>query len=136
MESRPAQRSGVLAPWQRRLYRLLLVPLGLMAADSIYLLAFTKYSSFFMAMLLLHLGLGLVLSIPFFAFAITHAKRMIRMRNLRAKYAGLAIATLAVLVTVTGLLMTFKGATIRNRPIYLAHVLATPAALVAFILHR
>jgi len=127
---------GVLLPWQRRLYRILLVPLGLMAADSIYLLSFTKYSSFFMAMLLLHLALGLLLSIPFFAFALTHAKRMIRMRNLRAKYAGLAIATLAVIVTATGLLMTFKGATIRNRPIYLAHVLATPAALVAFVLHR
>ncbi len=127
---------GVLVPWQRRLYRVLLVPLGLMAADSIYLLSFTKYSSFFMAMLLLHLALGLLLSIPFFAFAFTHAKRMIRMRNLRAKYAGLAIASLAVIVTTTGLLMTFKGATIRNRPIYLAHVLATPAALIAFILHR
>jgi Flp pilus assembly protein TadD len=115
---------------------MLLVPLGLMAADSIYLLSFTKYSSFFMAMLLLHLALGLLLSIPFFAFAVTHAKRMIRMRNLRAKYAGLAIASLAVVVAATGLLMTFKGATIRNRPIYLAHVLATPAALVAFVLHR
>ncbi|HET7451425.1 MAG TPA: tetratricopeptide repeat protein [Thermoanaerobaculia bacterium] len=127
---------GVLLPWQRRLYRILLVPLGLMAADSIYLLAFTKYSSFFMAMLLLHLALGLLLAIPFFTFAATHARKMIRMRNLRAKYAGLAIATLAVVVTATGLLMTFRGATIRNRPIYLAHVLATPAALVAFILHR
>jgi len=127
---------GVLLPWQRRLYRILLIPLGLMAADSIYLLSFTKYSSFFMAMLLLHLALGLLLAIPFFAFAVTHAKKMIRMRNLRAKYAGLAIATLAVIVTTTGLLMTFKGATIKNRPIYLAHVLATPAALIAFILHR
>ena len=127
---------GVLLPWQRRLYRILLVPLGLMAADSIYLLAFTKYSPFFMAMLLLHLTLGLLLAAPFFAFAVTHARKMIRMRNLRAKYAGLAIASLAVIVTATGLLMTFMGATIRNRPIYLAHVLATPAALVAFILHR
>ena len=132
----PPSPKGVLLPWQRRLYRILLIPLGLMAADSIYLLSFTKYSSFFMAMLLLHLALGLLLAIPFFAFAVTHAKRMIRMRNRRAKYAGLAIASLAVIVATTGLLMTFKGATIRNRPIYLAHVLATPAALVAFILHR
>ena len=132
----PAPPKGVLLPWQRKLYRILLIPLGLMAADSIYLLSFTKYSSFFMAMFLLHLALGLLLSIPFFTFAATHARKMIRMRNLRAKYAGLAIASLAVIVTVTGLLMTFKGATIRNRPIYLAHVLATPAALVAFILHR
>ncbi len=134
--SGPAAPKGVLLPWQRRLYRILLIPLGLMAADSIYLISFTKYSSFFMAMLLLHLGLGLLLAVPFFAFAITHARRMIRMRNVRAKYAGLAIATLAVLVTVTGLLMTFKGATIQNRPIYLAHVFASPAALIAFILHR
>ncbi|HKB71931.1 MAG TPA: hypothetical protein VKH46_13875, partial [Thermoanaerobaculia bacterium] len=112
----PPSPKGVLLPWQRRLYRILLIPLGLMAADSIYLLSFTKYSSFFMAMLLLHLALGLLLAIPFFAFAVTHAKRMIRMRNRRAKYAGLAIASLAVIVATTGLLMTFKGATIRNRP--------------------
>ena len=32
--------------------------------------------------------------------------------------------------------MTFKGATIKNRPIYFAHVFASPLALVAFILHR
>jgi tetratricopeptide (TPR) repeat protein len=133
---KPPAPKGVLLPWQRRLYRILLIPLGLMAADSIYLVSFTKYSSFFMAMLLLHLALGLLLAVPFFTFAATHAKKMIRMRNLRAKYAGLAIASLAVIVTVTGLLMTFKGATIKNRPIYLAHVLATPLALVAFILHR
>jgi tetratricopeptide (TPR) repeat protein len=131
-----APSKGVLLPWQRRLYTILLVPLGLIAANSIYLVSFTKYSSFFMAMLLLHLSLGLLLSVPFFLFAATHAKRMIRMKNLRAKYAGLAIASLAILVTVTGLLMTFKGATIRNRPIYFAHVFASPAALVAFILHR
>ncbi|MGH9443732.1 MAG: multiheme c-type cytochrome [Thermoanaerobaculia bacterium] len=129
-------RSSVLRPWQRRVYQILLVPLGLIAADSIYLVSFTKYSPFFMAMLLLHLALGLVLAIPFFVFAFTHARKMIRTRNVRARTAGLAIATLAVLVTVTGLLMTFKGATIKNRPIYLAHVLASPLALVAFILHR
>ncbi len=129
-------RSTVLRPWQRRVYQILLIPLGLIAADSIYLVSFTKYSPFFMAMLLLHLALGLILAIPFFVFAFTHARKMIRTRNLRAKSAGLAIATLAIIVTVTGLLMTFKGATIKNRPIYLAHVLASPLALIAFILHR
>lgn len=127
---------GVLFPWQRTLYKLLLIPLGLMAADAIYLVAFTKNSYFFMAMLLLHLALGVLLAIPFFVFAATHARRMIRMRNKAAKYAGLSIATLAVIVTVTGLLMVFFGATIHNRPIWWAHVLATPLALVAFILHR
>ena len=132
----PKSRSTVLQPWQRRIYQILLIPLGLIAADSIYLVSFTKYSSFFMAMLLLHLALGILLSIPFFVFAFTHARKMIRTRNVRARTAGLAIATLAILVTVTGLLMTFKGATIKNRPIYLAHVLASPLALIAFILHR
>ncbi len=132
----PKPRSSVLQPWQRRIYQILLIPLGLIAADSIYLVSFTKYSSFFMAMLLLHLALGLLLSIPFFVFAFTHARKMIRTRNVRARAAGLAIASLAILVTVTGLLMTFKGATIKNRPIYFAHVIASPLALVAFILHR
>ena len=32
--------------------------------------------------------------------------------------------------------MALKGATLTNRPIYLAHVFAIPLALVAFILHR
>jgi tetratricopeptide (TPR) repeat protein len=136
MPDAPKGTSNVLKPWQRRLYRVLLAAVGLMAANAIYLLAFTKYSSFFMAMLLLHLALGLLLTIPFFVFAGTHAKKMIHTRNIRAKAAGLTIASLAVLVTLSGLLMTFNGATIKNRPIYLAHVLATPAALVAFILHR
>ncbi len=85
--------AGVLAPWQRRLYRILLIPLGLIAANSIYLAAFTRDTAFFYAMLLLHLTLGLLIAIPFFVFAATHAKRMIRMWNKRAKYAGLAIFT-------------------------------------------
>jgi tetratricopeptide (TPR) repeat protein len=134
--SGPPKAKGVLLPWQRRLYRVLLIPLGLMAANAIYLISFTKYSSFFMAMLLLHLALGLLLAIPFFVFAATHLRKMIHMRNVRAKAAGITIASLAVVVTMTGLLMTFKGATIHNRPIYLAHVLASPLALLAFVLHR
>ena len=132
----PPKPAGVLQPWQRRLYRILLVPLGLIAANSIYLAAFTRDTSFFYAMLLLHLALGLLIAIPFFTFALTHARRMIRMWNKRAKYAGLAIVTLAVLCVSTGLFMTVKGATLNNRAVWLAHVSAVPLALVAFILHR
>ena len=76
--------SGVLRPWQRRLYRLLLIPLGLIAANAIYLFAFTRDTAFFYAMLLLHLALGILVAIPFFVFAATHAKRMIRMWNVTA----------------------------------------------------
>src|SRR5881409_346961 len=98
-----AKPSGVLKPWQRRLYRILLIPLGVMAANAIFLVAFT------------------------------HAKRMIRMWNKRAKYAGLAIFSLAVICVSTGLFLTFRGATIPNRFIWIAHVAAVPLALVAFI---
>ncbi|MGE5276281.1 MAG: tetratricopeptide repeat protein [Acidobacteriota bacterium] len=132
----PSKPSGVLRPWQRRLYRLLLIPLGLMAANAIYLAAFTRDAAFFYAMLLLHLTLGLLIAIPFFVFALTHARRMIRMWNKRAKYAGLAIFTLAVVCVSTGLYMTFQGATLNNRPVWLGHVASVPLALVAFILHR
>jgi len=128
--------SGVLRPWQRRLYRILLVPLGLIAANAIYLAAFTRDTTFFYAMLLLHLALGVLLAIPFFVFAATHAKRMIRMWNKRAKYAGLAIVTLAVVCVASGIYMTFAGATLNNRIVWLAHVASVPLALVAFILHR
>jgi Flp pilus assembly protein TadD len=128
--------SGVLRPWQRRLYRLLLIPLGLIAANAIYLVAFTRDTSFFYAMLLLHLALGIAIAIPFFVFAATHAKRMIRTWNKRAKSAGLAIVTLAVICVASGVFMTFQGATLNNRAIWIAHVAAVPLALVAFILHR
>jgi tetratricopeptide (TPR) repeat protein len=128
---------GVLLPWQRRLYLVLLVPLGLMAANAIYLVAFTKISSFFMAMLLMHLVLGALIAIGFLAFAFTHGPRMLlNIRNRKAKAAGLTIVTLALTCIGTGVFMVFKGATLTNRPVYLAHVLATPLALLAFILHR
>ena len=132
----PPKPSGVLRPWQRRLYRLLLIPLGLIAANAIYLYGFTRDTSFFYTMLLLHLVLGIAIAIPFFVFAITHAKRMIRMWNKRAKYAGLSIFVLAVVCVVSGTFMIFKGATLAHRPIWLAHVLSIPLALIAFILHR
>ena len=131
--SKPA---GVLRPWQRRLYRLLLIPLGLIAANAIYIAAFTRDTAFFYAMLLLHLVLGVAIAIPFFVFAVTHAKRMIRMWNKRAKYAGLAIFSMAVVCVVSGVFMTFRGATLNNRLVWLAHVASVPLALVAFILHR
>ncbi|MEZ5461080.1 multiheme c-type cytochrome [Dokdonella sp.] len=129
-------RSDALRPWQRNLYRWMLLPLGIMAANSIYLLAFTRYSAFFMSMLLLHLALGLLLTVPLFTFVVSHARRMFRTRNRRAKWAGLSVATLAILITGSGLIMTFDGATIENRAVYLTHVLAFPAAIIAFILHR
>lgn len=128
---------GVLHPWQRRLYTILLVPLGLMAANSIYLVAFTKYSSFFMAMLLMHLVLGLLIAIPFLVFAFTHGARMLaNIRNRKAKAAGITIVALALTCIGTGVTMALTGATLTHRPIYLAHVFAIPVALVAFILHR
>ncbi len=65
----PSKPAGVLRPWQRRLYRLLLVPLGLIAANSIFIAAFTRDTAFFYAMLLLHLTLGLLIAVPFFVFA-------------------------------------------------------------------
>jgi hypothetical protein len=131
-----AKTPGVLRPWQRRLYRLLLIPLGVMAANAIFLVAFTRDTAFFYGMLLTHLALGIAIAIPFFVFAITHAKRMIRMWNKRAKIAGLAIFTLAIVCVSTGLFLTFRGATIPNRAVWVAHVAAVPLALVAFILHR
>src|SRR5512146_1684962 len=132
----PAKPSGVLRPWQRRLYRLLLIPLGLIAANAIYLFAFTRDTAFFYAMLLLHLTLGVLIAVPFFVFAVTHARRMIRMWNKRAKSAGLAIFTLAIVCVSSGVYMVFQGATLNHRPMWLTHVLSVPLALVAFILHR
>jgi len=109
---------GVLHPWQKRLYLILLVPLGLMAANSIYLVSFTKYSSFFMAMLLMHLTLGLLIAIPFLVFALTHGARMLaNIRNRKAKAAGITIVSLAFLCIGTGIYMALKGATLTHHNI-------------------
>jgi len=131
-----APPKGPLLPWQRKVYRVVLAGLAIIAANSLYLLAFTRYSPFFMLMLLVHLALGLLLTVPLFLFIVTHAKRMFRTRNRRAKVAGLTIAGLALLVTVSGLWLTYAGTTVDNRWVYLAHVFAFPAATIAFILHR
>ena len=56
--------------------------------------AFTRDSTFFYAMLLLHLALGLLMADPLLHLRPTHAKRMVRMWNKRAKAAGFAIVTL------------------------------------------
>jgi hypothetical protein len=128
---------GVLHPWQRRLYGLLLIPLGLMAANSIYLVSFTKISSFFMGMLLMHLVLGVLIAVPFLVFAFTHGPRMLaNIRNRKAKAAGITIVALALTCISTGAFMVFKGATLTHRPVYVAHVCAIPLALIAFIFHR
>ena len=82
------------------------------------------------------LVLGVSLAIPFFVFATTHARRMIHMWNKRAKYAGLSIFVLATICVGTGIFMTFKGATLNNRVVWLAHVASVPLALTAFIFHR
>ena len=88
-------------------------------------------------MLLLHLALGLLIAVPFFVFATTHARRMIRMWNKRAKDAGLAIVVLAIVCVATGVFMTFQGATLKNRAgLAGPRQRAMPLALVAFILHR
>ena len=71
MSPDPGRPAGVLKPWQRRLYGLLLVPLGLIAANSIFIAAFTRETTFFYAMLLLHLVLGVLIAVPFFVFAVT-----------------------------------------------------------------
>ncbi|KAA0255378.1 tetratricopeptide repeat protein [Acidobacteria bacterium ACD] len=132
-----ARPRGVLRPWQRRLYLAILTAVGLMAANSIYLVAFTKISEFFMTMLLLHLVLGLCLVVPFVVFALSHAPRMLAtVRNPRAKAAGVAVVLLATSCAVTGVFMALEGATLGNRPVYWLHVLSIPSALVAFVLHR
>src|ERR1035437_552882 len=104
---------GVLHPWQRKLYGLLLIPIGLMAANSIYLVAFTKISSFFMSMLLMHVVLGVLIATPFLVFAFTHGARMLaNIRNRSAKIAGSTIVALALTCIGTGGAMALTGATV------------------------
>ena len=94
----------------------LLIPLGLIAANSIYLVAFTQITSFFY---------GDAPPPPRRSGA--HRDPLLRVRadaraadapkmwNKQAKAAGIAIVTLAVVCVATGVTMAFRGATLNNR---------------------
>ena len=133
-----------------RLYRFLIPLFGLIAlmgANSVYLVSVTALgedyqTAFYLYMVLLHLGLGLLLIPALGLFIAGHMWRAWRHPNRKAVRAGLLLLACCVIVVVSGfMLVRFEGFfDVRDprvrRIAYWAHVLAPMAAIAAYLVHR
>src|SRR5260221_2358203 len=144
-----------------RLRILLLCIFGLvavLAANSIYLSAITclewlkgdpnvTYQNwFYMVMFGPHLGLGLLLVLPFVVFGIVHMANSYNRPNRRAVKAGYMLFATSLIVLITGLLLTridvfqFKNLGLKDPRLrsvaYWAHIITPLLAIWLYILHR
>jgi len=140
----------VVSPRLRPLLLAVLVLFSLLAANSAYLggvtllewyLGATYQDWFYQIMFLAHLGLGLLLVVPFLTFGTIHLKRAWPRPNRRAVKAGLALFGAGLVVLVSGVLLLRLGVfEVRDPAVrgvsYWAHVVAPLACAWLFVLHR
>ena len=141
---------AVLTPSLRRLLGFVLLLFGLLVVNSFYLVTVSlagqlsgqSYENYFyLLMFLAHLGLGLLLILPALLFGALHLRRAWRRPNRYAVRAGIALYITAIVLFVTGLLLTRFGFFEVNDPqirtfAYWMHALAPLALIWLFILHR
>ena len=141
---------AVIGPRLGKLLALVFMLFGLLAVDSLYLASVTVtewftgelyQDYFYQLMFLLHLLLGLTIVVPGLLFGALHLRNAWGRPNYRAVRAGLALYTTAVLMMLSGLVLTrFDFFAVNDpalrAPAYWLHV-ATPLLIVwLFILHR
>ncbi len=143
---------AVVSPGLRRLLATVLVLFGLLAVNSLYLAGLTLVEQasghvyqnyFYLIMFLAHLGLGLLLILPAVLFGLLHLRRAWAWRryNRYAVGAGLALYTMAILVLVSGVLLTRFGFfeiddPLARRIFYWLHVLTPLLVIWLFVVHR
>ena len=134
----------------RRLLALVLFLFGLLAINSLYLVAVTifEHSSgqsiqnyFYLIAFLVHLVLGLLILVPALVFGALHLRRARHRPNRYAVRAGLGLYSSVILLLASGVLLTRFGFFEVNDPLarswaYWIHVLAPLAVIWLFILHR
>ena len=143
-------RPPVLTPGLRRLLAVVLFLFGVLAVDSAYLASVTLAEAlrgevlqnyFYLALFLVHLGLGLALSLPALVFGALHLRRAWGRPNRYAVRAGLGLYASVILLVASGLLLIrfdfFEINDPRIRPgAYWIHVIAPLAVIWLFVLHR
>jgi hypothetical protein len=116
---------AVLSPTLRRVLALLGVLFGLLAVNSLYLVAVTAAewvsgeileNRVYLLMFLLHLALGLILAVPLVLFGVLHLRRAWRRPNRWAVRAGLGLFTTLILLLLSGILLTRFGFFEINHP--------------------
>lgn len=153
--ARPARKRYVRAigPKLAILLRFLFAVLALLGANSLYLGAITfmewirrssgvSYQNYFYQVMFLgHLGLGLLLIVPFLVFGALHIKNSHARPNRRAVRVGYALFITCIAVLITGIGLMRVGAFqvrspgLRNTA-YWIHVITPFAAVWLYILHR
>jgi tetratricopeptide (TPR) repeat protein len=148
--SQQQSRTPVITASLGRLLGVVLLLFSLLVVNSVYLAAITwlEYRSggiyqdyFYLLMFLLHLALGLLLTLPLLVFALAHMRRAWRRPNRYAVRAGVALFIAALLLLFSGLLLTrfdfFEINDPRLRQIgYWLHVGSPLAVAWLFVLHR
>ena len=143
-------RATPVGPALRWLLRALYLLTGVLTATAVYLGAVTaaefvtgaSYQGYvYQWAVLVHLAVGVVIVLPFIAFAPAHALAAWTHPNRRAARMGYVLAGLAVVVLVTGVgLMRVAGLDLRDPGmralVYWAHVLAPIGVAWAFANHR
>lgn len=134
----------------RKLYYVVLLLLSLLLANSAYLATITflewlheeTYQNYFYQLMFLgHLGLGLLLILPFIVFCIIHMRNTFNRRNRRAVYVGYALFAVSLVVLLSGLLLFRVDGFDLKHPLgrsvaYWAHVLSPLVAVWLYVLHR
>jgi len=142
--------SPVITARLGRLLGVVLLLFSLLVVNSVYLTTITwlEYRSggiyqdyFYLLMFLLHLALGLLLTLPLLLFALAHMRRAWRRPNRYAVRAGVALFIAALLLLFSGLLLTRFPFFEINDPLlrqigYWLHVGSPFAVAWLFVLHR
>jgi len=140
----------VVGPRLRYLLRLVFLLFALLAVNSVYLATITvleqitdnSYQDYlYLLMFLLHLLLGLVLVLPLVLFGVLHLRNARWRPNRYAKRAGISLYIVALLLLLSGILLTRFGFLEINDPqqrqvAYWVHVLSPLVVIWLFVLHR
>ncbi len=123
---------------------------ALLSVDSVYLASITVsewitgeiyQDYFYQLMFLLHLVLGLLIILPVIIFGIAHMRRAWQRPNRRAVRAGLALFSTALVLLISGIVLTrfeffeINDPNIRNTA-YWIHVVSPLVVAWLFVLHR
>ncbi len=145
-----AKAKRVIGPKTRIMLVIVLGLFSVLLANGIYLSSITfaewwtnrvYQNYFYQYMFLAHLVLGFILLVPFIVFGFVHWKAAHKRRNRRAVRIGYALLIIAIVVLISGVLLTRMGAFELKQPsarriIYWAHVICPLIAMWMYWLHR
>lgn len=134
----------------RRVLWIVFILAGMLVANAVYLAAVTalEWSTgrtyqdyFYQYMFLAHLALGLLFIVPFLVFGISHMRLARKRRNRRAVKIGYALFAVAIVVLLSGVLLTRAGGFVLKQPgvrrvVYWLHVVCPLLAVWLYWLHR